>query len=112
MGTINHCPERLEVRQERGEQGWGWRSCGDRETVPGQELVTPDQHGLGGRMATSVHLQKMHMVGLLSRNRSVSAPSLAVSYIRAPLQSKGQEQRQRGENLSSLLEVPLAFSGD
>lgn len=40
--------------------------------------VTPDQHGLGDRMATSVHLQKIHMVGLLPRSRSVPAPSLAV----------------------------------
>lgn len=32
MGTINHCPARLEVRQEH--RGWG---CEGRERVPGQD---------------------------------------------------------------------------
>lgn len=73
--------------------------------------VTPDQHGLGDRMAPSAHLQKIHMVGLLPRSGSVPAPSLAVPYIHVLLQSKGQEWWQRGEDLSSLLKVPPAFSG-
>lgn len=48
--------------------------------------------------ATSAHLRKIHMVGLLSRNRSGFAPSLAVSYVHALLQSKGKEWRQMGED--------------
>lgn len=60
MGTINHCPERLELRQEHCRGAAGARKrCqdGSSDTQP----VQAERH----RAATSASLQKIYMIELL-----------------------------------------------